>query len=73
MFGKWVLGGYSLGNTAIQYHNCKLEDVVFAQIALTLSVQMIKNDSFISVISVISVWHVGSVWMQHREYSNTII
>ena len=33
---------------------------------------MIKNDSIISVISVISVWHVGSVWMQPREYSNTI-
>ena len=32
-----------------------------------------KNDPIISVISVISVWHVGSVWMQPREYSNTII
>ena len=28
-----------------------------------------KNDS---IISVISVWHVGSVWIQPREYSNPI-
>ena len=67
------MDGYSLGNTAIQYHNCMSEDMVVVQIALTLSVQMIKNDPIISVISVISVWHVGSVWMQPREYSNTII
>ena len=67
------MGGYSLGNTAIQYHNCMLEDMVVAQIALTLSVQMVINDSVTSVISVISVWHVGSVWIQPREYSNTII
>ena len=33
----------------------------------------VKNNSIISVISVISVWHVGSVWIQPREYSNTII
>ena len=32
---------YSLGNTAIQYHNCMLEDMIVAQIALTLSVQMV--------------------------------
>ena len=30
----------------MQYHNCKLEDIVVAQIALTLSVQMIKNDYY---------------------------
>ena len=38
-----VLGGYSLGNTGMQYHNCVLEDMVVVQIALTLSVQMIKT------------------------------
>ena len=37
------IGGYSLGNTAIQYHNCILEDMFVVQIALTLSVQMIKT------------------------------
>ena len=31
-----------------------------------------KNDGIISVISEISVWHVGSVWIKPREYSNTI-
>ena len=66
------MGGYSLGNTAIQYHNCMLEDAVVAQIALTLSVQMVKNDFVTSVTSVISVWQVGSVWIQPKEYSNTI-
>ena len=43
--------GYSLRNTAIQYHNCKLEDIVVAQIALTLSVQMTKT-TLLSVLSV---------------------
>ena len=38
---------------------------------LTLSVQMVTNDSVTSVISVISVWQVGIVWIQPREYSNT--
>ena len=66
------MGGYSLGNPAIQYHNCMLEDMVVAQIALTLSVQMVKNDFVTSVTSVISVWQVGSVWIQPKEYSNTI-
>ena len=57
----------------MQYHNCKLEDIVVAQIALTLSVQMIKNDSIISVISVISVWHVGrGIVGKSREYNDTI-
>ena len=45
----------------MQYHNCMSEDMVVVQIALTLSVQMIKTTSIISVISVISVWQVGSV------------
>ena len=49
-----------------------LEDVVVAQIALTLSVQMVENDSVTSVISEIRVWQVGIVWMQPREYINTI-
>ena len=39
-----------------------------AQIALTLSVQMVKNDSETRVISVISVWQVGIGWIQPREY-----
>ena len=39
---------------------------------LTLSVQMVKNDSVASVISVISVWQVGIWCIQPREYSNTI-
>ena len=39
---------------------------------LTLSVQMVKNDSATSVISVISVWQVGIGGIQPREYSNTI-
>ena len=66
------MGGYSLGNTAIQHHNCMSEDMVVVQIALTLSVQMIKNDSIISVISVISVRQVGIGRIQPREYSNAI-
>ena len=66
------MGGYSLGNTAIQYHNCMLEDMIVAPITLTLSVQMVINDSVISVISVISVWQVGIGWIQPREYSNMI-
>ena len=36
------MGRYSLGNTAIQHHNCMSKDMVAVQIALTLSVQMIK-------------------------------
>ena len=36
------------------------------------SVQMVKNDSVTSVISVISVWQVVIGWIQPREYSNTI-
>ena len=63
--------GYSLENTAIQYHNCMLEDMVVEQIALTLSVQMVKTDSVTGVISVISVWQVGIGWIQTREFSNS--
>ena len=41
-------------------------------ILLTLSVQMVKNDSVTSAISAISVWQVGIGWIQPREYSYRI-